>query len=108
MGIQTDSTPLEEPKDPNTCNVFNLYKIMASKEQIAEMRSNYEGGNYGYGHAKQALYELIVDRFQAEREKYHYYMENPAKIEEALQVGAKKAHETADKVLARVREKLGY
>ncbi|MFD0977185.1 tryptophan--tRNA ligase [Salinimicrobium gaetbulicola] len=108
MGIQTDSTPLEEPKDPDTCNVFNLYKIMASKEQIAEMRSNYEGGNYGYGHAKQALYELIVARFETEREKYHYYMENPAKIEEALLVGAKKAHETADKVLAKVREKLGY
>ena len=108
MGIQTDSTPLEEPKDPDTCNVFSLYKIMATKEQTAEMRKNYEGGNYGYGHAKQALYELITSRFEFEREKYHYYMENPSEIEQALEVGAKKAHETADKVLAKVREKLGY
>lgn len=108
MAIQTDSTPLEEPKDPDTCNVFNIYKLMASKEQIAEMRKNYEAGGYGYGHAKQALYELIITRFEKERETYHFYMENPSKIEEALSLGAQKAHQTADKVLAKVREKLGY
>ena len=59
MGIATDSTPLEEPKDPDTCNVFALYKIMASEEQIVKMRKNYEAGGYGYGHAKQALFELV-------------------------------------------------
>ncbi len=58
--IITDSTPLEEPKNPDTCNVFNIYKLLADKAQIKEMRANYEGGNYGYGHAKQALFELIV------------------------------------------------
>ncbi|MGB7784904.1 MAG: tryptophan--tRNA ligase [Salinimicrobium sp.] len=108
MGIQTDSTPLEEPKDPDTCNVFNLYKLMATKEQTAEMRKNYEQGGYGYGHAKQALFELIVERFKEEREKYKHYMENPEKIEAALAVGAEKAKTTADSVLNRVREKLGY
>lgn len=108
MGIQTDSTPLEEPKDPDSCNVFNIYKLMATKEQIAEMRKNYEGGNYGYGHAKQALFELIVQRFQKERELYDFYMQNPEKIEEALALGAGKARKTADEVLLRVREKLGY
>lgn len=108
MGIQTDSTPLEEPKDPDTCNVFNIYKLMASKDQIAEMRKNYEEGGYGYGHAKQALYELLINRFEKERAKYHFYMENPSKIDNALSVGAQKAHETADKVLAKVRKKLGY
>lgn len=108
MGIQTDSTPLEEPKDPDTCNVFNIYKLMATKEQVAEMRKNYEGGNYGYGHAKQALFELIVKRFQKERELYDFYMQNPEKIEEALAVGAEKARRIADEVLLRVREKLGY
>ncbi len=108
MGIQTDSTPLEEPKDPDSCNVFNIFKLMASKEQVAEMRRNYEGGNYGYGHAKQALYELIAERFKKERELYDFYMQNPEKIEEALAVGAEKARKTADEVLVRVREKLGY
>lgn len=108
MGIQTDSTPLEEPKNPDSCNVFNIYKLMATKEQIAEMRKNYKGGNYGYGHAKQALFELIVQRFQKERELYDFYMQNPEKIEEALALGAGKARKTADEVLLRVREKLGY
>ena len=108
MAIQTDSTPLEEPKDPDTCNVFNLFKLMASKEQVAEMRNNYEQGGYGYGHAKQALYELLVDRFGEEREKYNHYMDHPEKIEDALAMGAEKAKKTADVVLKRVREKLGY
>ena len=72
------------------------------------MRKNYEGGNYGYGHAKQALFELIVQRFQKERELYDFYMQNPEKIEEALALGAGKARKTADEVLSRVREKLGY
>lgn len=108
MAIQTDSTPLEEPKDPDTCNVYNIYKLLASKEQITEMRNNYEAGGYGYGHAKQALFELLVNRFEKERTQYTYYMENPQEIEEALAVGAKKASEVANEVLLRVREKLGY
>ena len=108
MAIQTDSTPLEEPKDPDTDNVFNIYKLIASKEEVAEMRRNYEAGGYGYGHAKQALYELLVSKFKEEREKYNFYMENPDKIEEALALGAEKAKKSADVVLAKVREKLGY
>lgn len=108
MGIQTDSTPLEDPKDPETDNVFNLYKLIASKEEIVEMRKNYEAGGYGYGHAKQALFEAILDRFKNEREQYNFYMNNPKKIEEALAVGAEKARKTATEVLGRVRTKLGY
>ncbi len=108
MGIQTDSTPLEEPKNPDTDNVFNIYKLLATKEQTIEMRRNYEAGGYGYGHAKQALYELLITRFEKERKQYHYYMEHPEKIEEALAIGAEKAGKVADKVLARVRQKLGY
>ncbi len=108
MGIQTDSTPLEEPKDPETDNVFNIYKLLATKEQTAEMRNNYTSGGYGYGHAKQALYDLIISKYGEEREKYHFYMQNPEKIEEALAVGAGKARITADQVLERVRQKLGY
>ncbi|MAQ75098.1 MAG: tryptophan--tRNA ligase [Aquimarina sp.] len=108
MTIQTDSTPLEEPKDPDTCNVFALYKLIADDTQTKEMRANYEGGNYGYGHAKQALYELIVEKYATQREKYNYYMQNLNEIDEALAVGAAKATEVANEVLARVREKMGY
>jgi tryptophanyl-tRNA synthetase len=108
MGIQTDSTPLEEPKNPDTCNLFALYKLLASESQIAEMRSNYEAGGYGYGHAKQAFYELILEQFKEERERYTYYMDNLGEIDKALEVGAKKAMIIADKVLRRVREKIGY
>lgn len=108
MKIQTDSTPLEEPKNPDGDNVFALYKLLASDEQIAEMRANYEGGNYGYGHAKQALYELIIDKFADVRAKYNHYMENKNEIDEALSVGAKKARKVAQDVLQRVRAKVGY
>ena len=108
MKIETDSTPLEEPKNPDTCNLFALYKILASEEQIAEMRANYEGGNYGYGHAKQAFYELLLDKFAEQRAKYNYYMENLEEIDKALAIGAEKAAAIADEVLKRVRSKIGY
>lgn len=108
MSIQTDSTPLEHPKDAEADNVFNIFRLLASKEQVEEMRKNYEAGGYGYGHAKQALFELLKNRFGAEREKYHFYMNNPNEIEEALAVGAEKAKKTADAVLEKVRIKLGY
>ncbi len=108
MSIETDSTPLEEPKDWSTCNCFAIYSLLANEEQIATMKSNYENGNYGYGHAKQALYELILTTFDAQRERYNYYMQNLDKIDEALAIGAEKAKKVADKVLERVREKVGY
>ena len=108
MGIETDSTPLEEPKDPDTCNVFALYKIMASEEQTAEMRKNYEGGNYGYGHAKQALFELVKEKFAQPREKYEYYINNLEEVDKALEVGAEKARKVANEVLKKVRTKAGY
>lgn len=108
MTIATDSIPLEEPKDPNTCNVFALYKLIATPEQQDQMRDNYLGGNYGYGHAKQALYELLVEKFSVERERYNYYMSNLNEIDEALAIGAKKATIIANGVLERVRQKIGY
>ncbi|NND63757.1 MAG: tryptophan--tRNA ligase [Flavobacteriaceae bacterium] len=108
MGIQTDSTPLEEPKNPDTCNVFALYQLLATKEQIEEMRGNYERGGYGYGHAKQALFECIIERFSTERERYNHYMENLTEVEDALKIGAEKAKIVADEVLNRVRSKVGY
>lgn len=108
MGVQTDSTPMEEPKNPDTCNVFGLYKLLASENEIAQMRANYEGGNYGYGHAKQALYECIITRFSEERSRYNYYMENLSEIDKALKIGAEKATAVANEVLLRVRSKIGY
>jgi len=108
MSIDTDSTPLEEPKNPDTCNVFALYKLLGSPEQVSEMRGNYENGGYGYGHAKQALFELITETFSEERTKYNHYINNLDEIDEALKVGAEKAGNVADEVLKRVRKKVGY
>lgn len=108
MGIVTDSTPMEEPKDPTTDNVFALYKILASQDQIEAMSANYLAGNYGYGHAKQALYEVILSKFDEPREKFEYYMNHLNEVDEALALGAEKAKKVADEVLNRVREKVGY
>ncbi|MEM8763528.1 MAG: tryptophan--tRNA ligase [Bacteroidota bacterium] len=108
MGIVTDSTPMEEAKDPSTDNVFALYKLLANEEQIEEMSANYLAGGYGYGHAKQALYELILERFGQAREKFSYYMEHLDEVDEALEKGAAKARTVADEVLQRVRNKVGY
>ncbi len=108
MGIVTDSTPMEDPKDPRNDNVFALYKILASQEQIEEMSANYLAGNYGYGHAKQALYEVVLQKFEEPREKFEYYMNHLDEVEEALAIGAEKAKTVAHAVLARVREKVGY
>lgn len=106
--IQTDSTPLEDPKNPDTCNLFAIYKLLASPEQIEQMRDNYLGGNYGYGHAKQALFELIIEKFKTEREKYNYYINNLEEVDTLLKKGADKASFIANGVLKRVRKKLGY
>ena len=108
MKIQTDSTALEDPKNPDTCNLFSLYRLLASKEQVEEMREKYLAGNYGYGHAKQAFYELLIIKFKKERELYHYYMNNLNEIDKALAIGAVKATKVANDVLKRVRVKLGF
>jgi len=108
MGIESDSTPLEEPKNPDTCNVFSIYKLLANEAEIAAMRQNYLGGNYGYGHAKQALFELICEKFKTEREKYNYFISNRNEVDELLKLGAAKAHLVANKILQKVRVKLGF
>lgn len=110
MSIETDSTPLEEPKNPETCKIFAIYKLVANAEQIAEMKVKYQNVNrdFGYGHAKQALFELIVERFKTEREKYNYYINNLNEVDQLLKEGAKKASLVADGVLNKVREKLGF
>lgn len=108
MSIVSDSTPLEEPKNPDTCNVFALYKLLAENDQIIEMQENYKRGGYGFGHAKQALFELILTKFEKERIDFNRLMSNQPSIDSALQVGAKKARIVAKDVLQRIRSKVGY
>ncbi|WP_426490853.1 tryptophan--tRNA ligase [Hymenobacter sp. 102] len=106
--IVSDSTPLEEPKNPDTDNTFRLFSLVASPEQVEDMRQNYLRGGYGYGHAKQALYEAIRTRFARERELFTYYMNNLPELDRKLAEGAAKAQAYGSTVLNKVREKVGY
>ena len=108
MGIKTNSIPLEDPKDPKNCNVFTLYELIATDSSIKSLREKYLNGGMGYGYAKQLLFELILERFQIEREKFDYYYQNPEEVQIALAKGAEKARKVAHSVLLRVRDKLGY
>lgn len=107
MSIETDSTPLEEPKNPDTDNVFALYKLLASPEQIDEMRNNYLKGGYGYGHAKQALFELILDKYSNARLRFDELMNDKVTLDNFLEEGAAKSRKVAKDILKRTREKLG-
>lgn len=108
MSIVSDSTPLEDPKNPDACHVFALYKLLASQEQVNEMRENYLRGGYGYGHAKQALFELILTKFENQRISFNQLMTDKRHIDDALKIGAQKARTIAQDVLKRVRAKVGY
>jgi tryptophanyl-tRNA synthetase len=106
--IVTDSTPMEAPKDPSKDNVFAIYKLLGTQEQTESLKQKYLAGNFGYGHAKQELYELIINKFAKEREAFNFYMNNPGELEKRLQEGEAKAATIAREVLGRVREKLGF
>ena len=108
MGIKTDSTPMENKKDAEVCNIYKIYKLLSTEEQATALFEKYAAGNYGYGHAKQELFELICETFSAEREKFNQLMENKAIIDEELEKGAVKARIIAKEVLARVRKNIGY
>ena len=108
MGIKTDSTPMEDKKDAEVCNVFKLYKLLATEAQTAALKEKYAAGNFGYGHAKQKLFELIYNIFSAERKQFNHLMENKEIIDVALEKGAVKARAIAKEVLQRVRKNIGY
>ena len=108
MGIKTDSTPMEDPKDTEDCNVFKLFKLLATDKQNSEIKAKYAAGNFGYGHAKQELFELICDKYKIEREKFNHLMENKNIIDNELKKGAVKAKVIATEVLNRVRGNIGY
>lgn len=106
--IVTDSTPLEEPKDPDTCNVFKLYSLIASQNQTSELRAKYLGGNFGYGHAKKEFLNLILEKYKEERKTFDYFMTHPEELELKLSEGETKARMVAKQMLNRIREKLGF
>ena len=108
MSIETDSTPLEDPKDTESCNVFKIYSLLASSDDIKKLEAKYKNGGFGYGHAKQELFDLILTRFKLEREKYNQLMTSKKEIDIILNEGAKRAALTAHQVMNRVRKKLGY
>jgi len=108
QSIKTNSTPIESPKDWSSCNLFHIYKLIASKDEITDIKSKYEKGGYGYGQAKEELFSLILEKFSKERKEFNHYLNNIDEIDKILEDGAKQAKETADKVLNRVRKKLGY
>jgi tryptophanyl-tRNA synthetase len=108
MSIVTDSKGLDDPKDPDSDNVFRLYELLANENQAAEMRNNYLKGGFGYGHAKTALLELVLDKFKEQRKEYDKLINDPTLLEKELSVGEKKAAAIADKKLQQVRSVLGY
>ena len=108
MAIQTDSTAIEDPKDYKTCNVYNIFKLIADKKSVKELKDNYLKGGFGYGHAKKELLNYILTNFSNERQIFEHYMSNKNELEKVLNLGAKKANLVAQGVLNRVREKLGF
>jgi tryptophanyl-tRNA synthetase len=108
MGIQTDSTSIDEPKDYENCNVFKLYSLIADQNSITSLKENYINGGFGYGHAKTELFNYIISKFSKQRESFDHYMSNKDELDEVLKLGALKANKVAQEVLNRVREKLGY
>ena len=107
MSIITDSLGLEDAKNPSSCNVFKIFKLLANESQIKEMERKYMKGGFGYGHAKNELLDLIIEKFSKEREIYFELMSEPEKIEQKLKEGSEKARKIASSVLLRVKNKLG-
>jgi len=107
MTIVTDCKGLEEPKDPDTCNVYALYKLVATPEELQEMREKMLAGNYGYGHAKQALFEKLWSYFEPMRNRYTELQADPGYVWELLKRNGDRAREEAEKLLKVVREAVG-
>jgi tryptophanyl-tRNA synthetase len=106
--LVTDATPLEDPKDPDSAVVYKLYKLVASESDAQEMAAALRAGGYGWGHAKKALVEALVDGFASERTRYNELISNREEIDVALAQGAESARAVASAVLSRVRGKIGY
>ena len=107
MAIVTDSKGLEDVKDPTTCNIFALYKLFASADELKVMEENYRRGNYGYGHAKMALLEKLEQKFGPARKRYEELCANPAEVEKVLNDGAERARTVARQTLKRAKQACG-
>lgn len=106
--IVSDSTPLEAPKNPDQDTTFKIYSLLGTPEQIDDLRKKYLAGNFGYGHAKQELYDLIIKKYSKERELFNYYFTNPAELDKKLKQGEDKARIIANETLRKVRTKIGF
>ncbi|QXD15761.1 tryptophan--tRNA ligase [Rhodocaloribacter litoris] len=107
MSIVTDSTPLEAPKDPERCNVFALIRLFADDETRERIAAAYRAGGYGYGHAKQELYRLIMDHFAEARERRRELEKHPDDVMDILREGGRKGREKAESIMEKVRERVG-
>lgn len=105
MRIQTDSAGANDPKNPETCIVFNLYKLLASKDEVSEMQDAYNGG-IGYGYAKEILYQKVLDTYGKTRDTYFSIIDTDV-IDDALTEGAKKVRPIAQAKMEQVRNALG-
>jgi tryptophanyl-tRNA synthetase len=108
MSIVTDSTPMEAPKNPDKDNVFAIYKLIGTSEQTETLRQKYLAGNFGYGHAKQELYELILQKYSKEREAFNHFMSNHDELEKILVRCEEKATLIAQALIEKVRKKVGF
>ena len=108
MKIQTQSLSVEESKNPDQCNVFKLFKVIASDDEVKKLHLRYTKGGIGYGEAKELLYHEILNRFSINREKFFELTNNRDRVEELLLEGAIKARKQAQNVLKRVRSRVGY
>jgi len=108
MRIKTESTAIDEPKNPKNCNVFKIFSMIASEKDINILKKRYYSGDVGFGEAKKILLDEIKDKFKTERDKFNFLVSNPELVEKKLESGSKKAKRFANKVLKRVRLKLGY
>lgn len=106
--IATDSTALEDPKDPNANAICALLQLIAGEAAANDLRDKLTAGGYGWGHAKKDLLGALLDRFKNEREQFNHWMSNPEALEDVLQEGAAKARLVAQATLGKVRERLGY
>ena len=108
MKIETQSLSIEDPKDPEKCNVFKLFKLIASKEETKKLHSMYTKGGMGYGEAKEKLYNETLTRFSSNRQLFFELINNRDKVEGLLIEGASKARKQAQNVLKRVRARVGF
>ena len=107
MSIPTDSTPMEDPKDPDKCNIFALFKLFSNEQQVADLAAKYRAGNFGYGHAKQALFEAYMDYFAPMRRRREELEKEPGYIDEVLRKGAEKANAVAAQTMDEVYRAVG-